>query len=43
MSRVSFSVMPPLSLAITLSDAPCIRIWSSFSRANASDVTMCSG
>src|SRR5262245_42636736 len=43
MSRVSFSVMRPCSLGTISRRAPRIRIWSSFSRANASDVTICSG
>ncbi len=40
MSRISFFVVLPPSLATSVSSAPSAAIWSSFSRLNASDVTM---
>jgi hypothetical protein len=43
MSRVSFSVIRPASLGTISSSAPNTRMWSSFSRANASEVTIRSG
>src|SRR3546814_3749325 len=43
MSRVSLPVIPPPSLGTIVSLAPSSRIWSSFSRAKASEVTTCSG
>src|SRR5208282_1751222 len=43
MSRVSFSVMPRPSLGTICSLAPRIFMCSSFSRAKASEVTICRG
>src|SRR5260221_523090 len=43
MSRVSFSVMRPLSLGTICSPAPRILMCSSFSRAKASELTIWRG
>jgi hypothetical protein len=39
-TRISFFVVRPPSLETSASSAPSAAIWSSFSGANASDVTI---